>query len=122
MSTHLVFDQVSQSTEFMLSSFNTSKTLILPCIGNHDIWLQNLFDPKSDDNHNLETLYSIWEPLFQENEKDAIRKTFLKGGYYLRTTNEFTLIAINTLLWDSSNSILNGMCFVMSWTLILKMH
>ncbi|CAG8616493.1 17426_t:CDS:2, partial [Racocetra fulgida] len=77
---------------------------IVPSIGNHDIFPNNILLPGPNDI--LANIHKIWEPFIPGNQ----RATFLKGGYFYNEVipNKLMVISLNTLYFYNSNTAVSG--------------
>ncbi|CAG8466833.1 3751_t:CDS:2 [Acaulospora morrowiae] len=77
---------------------------IVPSIGNHDIYPNNILLPGPNDI--LSTLYDIWAPFIPRNQ----RHTFLHGGYYYTEVipKKLLVVSLNTMYFYNSNTAVNG--------------
>ncbi|KND00264.1 uncharacterized protein SPPG_04594 [Spizellomyces punctatus DAOM BR117] len=99
---------VSQNLEivyYLQRTFDLSRTIIIPSIGNWDVWPSNALDPGP--NVGLQRLYKTWQPVLDEGASpdDNIRTTFEEGGWFKRTLVKGQVIglSLNTLYWYEDN-------------------
>ena len=88
-------------------------TLILPQFGNNDCEYHDNPEPLEDDKLFYEFIYDLWFDMLPGNKNseiltpqlDKIKETFHYGGFYrVDLTDEVSVLAINTLFYDSERS------------------
>ncbi|KAJ3186181.1 Endopolyphosphatase [Gaertneriomyces sp. JEL0708] len=96
--------QNAQAIYYFQRTFDLTRTLVVPSIGNWDVFPHNTLE--APPNQQLEQLWSIWSPLFDTDaQRDTIKRDFLEGGWHARTLVEGQLkaLSLNTMYWFDSN-------------------
>jgi len=96
-----VFQQNDLVVKQFQSTFNLSETVIVPSIGNWDVFPADYLPPKGDSPTMLDRLYESWRPLINSTE---IEKSFKQGGWFKKTVEDLTIISLNTMWWFAANS------------------
>ena len=88
-------------------------TLIIPQFGNNDCEYHDNPEPLEDDQPFYKFIYDLWFEKLPGNKNSeilapqlaTIKETFLYGGFYgVDLTDEISVLAINTLFYDSERS------------------
>ncbi|KAJ3122699.1 Endopolyphosphatase [Nowakowskiella sp. JEL0407] len=87
---------------------NVSSTLVIPSIGNWDVYPSNDFGVDDINGDKLKKLFEVWKPLFTNSDgvvDSKIRVTFEQGGYFARVVvpGKLAVISINTLSYFNLN-------------------
>ncbi|KAI9106028.1 Metallo-dependent phosphatase-like protein [Phlyctochytrium arcticum] len=103
-----VISQNAEIVYYMRRTFNLKKTVIVPSIGNWDVWPANTLG--ADAGGQFRRLYEAWKSVLEpsqnnEEEQREIHKSFTSGGYFERTLipNKVSAISLNTLYWFKEN-------------------
>ncbi|KAJ3079696.1 Endopolyphosphatase, partial [Quaeritorhiza haematococci] len=103
-----IYSQNAQIVAHFQHTFNVSQTVILPAIGNWDVWPPGRLG--SGPNVELDKLYQVYSPLFASlqnngNVSNTIEEAFKYGGYYSWEVqpNTLAVISLNTLYFFEEN-------------------
>jgi hypothetical protein len=103
-----VFQQNDLAVKKFVSTFNLSETIVIPSIGNWDVFPADYLPPKGDSPTMLDRLYESWRPLINTSE---IEKSFKQGGWFKKTISaDLHVLSLNTMWWFAANSAI-GDCF-----------
>ncbi|GAB5588785.1 hypothetical protein Unana1_03685 [Umbelopsis nana] len=88
---------------FFSKTFDLSKTKLIPCIGNNDIFMHDEFNIAQKDTLSkslLGELGALWKPL-----KLNLTSTFTSGGYFVQQIpGGPTIISVNSMYFYTKNS------------------
>ncbi|KAJ3336378.1 Endopolyphosphatase [Gonapodya sp. JEL0774] len=102
-----------QAVSLFSRTFNLSSTIVVPTIGNWEVYPSDDLDPDGAA-QSFKDLWQLWKPLFADapaSEGKAIKQSFKAGGYFARTIRPPTqessglkVISLNSIWLYKQNS------------------